>query len=141
MPASHLYCGAREWTQYSKSFTSAEERGKMSYFDLLATFFLMQHRILLVFSASRAPCCLMVNLESTRTPRCFSAKLLSSWSAPACAAAWGCSPQVKDFVFPCVEPHELPVGLLFSLLKSLFMAVQSVGVLPLLLVLYQQCTC
>ena len=51
----------------------------------------MQPRRLLVCFATWAHSWLMVNLVSIRTPRSFSAKLLSSWSAPACPGAWGSS--------------------------------------------------
>ena len=50
--------------------------------DLRATFFLMQPKMLLAFLVARAYRWLMVYLESTRTPRCFSAEMLSSWSSP-----------------------------------------------------------
>ncbi|KAK4830007.1 hypothetical protein QYF61_008177 [Mycteria americana] len=51
----------------------------------------MQPRIPLAFFAVKAYCWLMFNLMSTKTPRSFSAKLLSSWVALAHTGACGCS--------------------------------------------------
>lgn len=46
----------------------------------------------------------MFNLVPARTPRPFSAKLLSNWVAPKSALVPGVvPPQMQDFVLPCVE--------------------------------------
>jgi len=45
--------------------------------------FLKHARVLLPLFATRAHCSLMFNLVSTRSPGSFTAKLLSSWSAPS----------------------------------------------------------
>ena len=55
-----------------------EYREKITSLDLLAMLCLMQPRRLLVFLAAKVHCWLMVNLVSIRSPRSFSAKLLSS---------------------------------------------------------------
>ena len=49
----------------------------------LAMLLLMYPRILLAFFSTRAHCRLLVSLLSSRTPKSFSAKLLSSQLAPA----------------------------------------------------------
>ncbi|XP_068782109.1 uncharacterized protein [Struthio camelus] len=80
---SLLHWGAQHWTQDSRcGLIRAEERGRITSLDLLATLCLMHPRRPLAFLAARAHCCLMLNL-STRTPRSFSAELLSSRSAPS----------------------------------------------------------
>ncbi|NXA57058.1 GOGB1 protein, partial [Nothocercus julius] len=81
---SLLYWVAQHWTQFSSGGLSrAEHRGRIPSLDLLQTLFLMCPRTPLAFLATRAPCCLMVNLSSTMTPRSFSAELLSSRSVPS----------------------------------------------------------
>jgi len=60
---------------------NAEKRGRITSHDLQAILCLMQTRIPLASLA--AYCCRMFSLVSTRTPRLFSAKLLSSWIPPS----------------------------------------------------------
>jgi len=62
--------------------TTAEQRQRITSPDLLTMIPLMQHKSLFVFLAIRAHCCLMFKMLSTRTPRSFSPKLLSSQLAP-----------------------------------------------------------
>ena len=76
---SLLYWAAQKWTQDSRcGLTGAEERERITSLH----FCLMQWRIPFAFSAARADCWLMGNWVSTRTPRSFFAKVLSSQGAP-----------------------------------------------------------
>jgi len=82
MSFSLLYRRAQTWPRDSRGdVTSAEWRGRITSLDLLATLDLMQPRIPLPFFAPRPCCWLMVKLVSTRTPKFFPAKLLSSWAS------------------------------------------------------------
>ena len=62
--------------------TNAEQRGRITSIDLLAMLLLMQPRMLLAAFATRVHCNPMVSLFATRTPRSFSAQLLSSLAVP-----------------------------------------------------------
>ena len=62
--------------------TRAEQRERITSFDLLATIFVLHPKIPLAFLATRAHCWLMANLMSTRTCRSFSTELPSSRSSP-----------------------------------------------------------
>lgn len=58
--------------------------------DLLAVL-LMQCRTLLAFFAVRVHCWFRINLLPSRTPTAFSAEMVSTWLAPACAdRTWHC---------------------------------------------------
>jgi len=67
---------------------------------VVAPLLVTQPMILLVFFAARAYCWLMFNLVFTRTPKFFTAKLPSSWSA-LMEYRWNgvILPQVQDFPF------------------------------------------
>ena len=52
----------------------------------------------------------MFSLVSTRTPRSFFARLLSSQVASAHAVAGDFLPQVQDFALLLVELHKVPLG-------------------------------
>lgn len=70
----------QEWPHQS------EERGRITFIDLLAIFCLMQPRIpLTTNTVAKAHCQVLLNLMSTTS---FSAELLSIWLAPASADAW-----------------------------------------------------
>ena len=85
---SFLYWGGQKYPQHSRcGLTSAEQRGRITSLDLMATLPLMQPRIPLAFLVARAHCWLTLNLVSTKSPSSFSTKLLPSWSA---ASIWGC---------------------------------------------------
>ena len=64
-------------------FTSARQRGRITFLHLLAILLLMQPRIPLAFFTARAHGWFMFSLVSTRTPRASSVKLLSSWFVPS----------------------------------------------------------
>lgn len=79
---SLLYWGVQDWTQHSRSgLTSAEQIGRIISFNLLATPLLMQPRIPFTFLVLSVLCWLMIHLVSSRTLRCFSAKLFPRWKA------------------------------------------------------------
>ena len=60
----------------------------------------------------------MVNLVSTRTPRSFSVKLLSSWVGPQHILVHGVvPPQVQDLALAFVELHEVPVSPFLQLVE------------------------
>ena len=83
VPCLSVNWGAQTWTQHSRCGLSiAEQRGRITSLDLLATLFAMYPRIRLAFWATRSHCWLMTNQLPTRTPRSFSTELLSSRSAP-----------------------------------------------------------
>ena len=63
--------------------TRAKQRGTITSLALLATPLLMEPRILLAFQAASAHCWLMSSFLSTRTPKSFSARLLSRTSSPS----------------------------------------------------------
>jgi len=70
----------------------------------------MQSKLPLDFYAVRACCWLTSNLVSTRTPRSFSAKLLSSQSAHSMYWCLGLFlPTCKALHVTFVQPHEVPV--------------------------------
>ena len=92
MCLSLLYWGAKNQTKCLRgSITSAWERGRITFHALLPELLLMQPRtppsVLLV---ARAHCWLTVDLVRTGTSQAFSANLLPSGAAGACAGAWGC---------------------------------------------------
>jgi len=88
---SLLHWGAQNWTPHSRcGLTSAEQRGRISSLNLLATILLMQLRIPFRL-IRRAHCCLMLNLVPTRTPPPSGSYLLSAGLALACPGAWDCS--------------------------------------------------
>ena len=97
-----LYWGAQHWTQHSRyGLTSTEQRGRITSLDLLAILHLMLATVPLTF-ATGAHFWLAFNLVTTRTPESFSAKLLSSWVAPAYVDAWACSsPGAGSCTSPC----------------------------------------
>jgi len=77
-----LNWGAQNWTQYSRwGLTRAEQRGRRTSLDLLATLLLMHPRIPLAFLATRAHWWLMVIFSSTSTLISLSTELLCSRSA------------------------------------------------------------
>lgn len=53
--------------------------GRITSLDMLEVFFLMQLGIALILFAAKTHFWLMISLVTTRTPRTFSAGLLSSW--------------------------------------------------------------
>lgn len=63
-------------------FTRAEYGGSTAS-TCWQTLFIMQPKVLLAVFAARAYCCLVYSLVSTRTPRSFTAKLLSSPLGPS----------------------------------------------------------
>lgn len=69
-------------TAFQTCLIRAEQRGRIISHDVLATFLIMQPKMLLAFLAARACYSLTVCLESTRAPRCFSADLPFKWSSP-----------------------------------------------------------
>ena len=70
----------------------------------------MHPRIPLAFLASRAHCCLMVNLSSISTPRSFSAKLLCRRSAPSLYWCTGLFlPRCRSLALALVELHQVPL--------------------------------
>lgn len=84
MCRSLLYWALQNWTQYcSYGFSSAEERGRITSFNLLATCLLVQPRIPPNFIRARSHCWIMYNFLSSRIPASFSAKTSFSWVAPA----------------------------------------------------------
>ena len=83
-------------------------------------------------SAVTAHWWLMVSLVSTRTPRTFSAELLSSWLAQPVLVSGAAPPRGQNLALPSVELHEVPVS-------SFFQPVEQDNTLvyqPLLSVLY-----
>lgn len=55
-------------------------------------------------------CWLMFNLVSIRTPMCFSAKLLPSWTAPTVYWCRGLILPTQNFALPFVGLREVPVS-------------------------------
>lgn len=80
--------------------TSAE--GRITSLSLLAALCPAQPQRLFAFFATKAYCWLMFNLQSTRTPRTFSAKLLPRWLAPAYTAEEIIHFQLQDFTVALV---------------------------------------
>ncbi|KAK4810782.1 hypothetical protein QYF61_008754, partial [Mycteria americana] len=121
--------GAQNWIQSSRcSLTSAEERGRITSLDLLAILCLMQPRIPLALAA-RAHCWLMFNLVSTRTPRSFSARLLSSWVAPSIYWCLGLFlPKCRTWHFPWLNCMRFLSAHFSSLLRSLWVAARPSGI-------------
>lgn len=80
---------------------SAEYKGRITFFNLLASLILRQPRIPLAFLVTKTHPWFMFSLMGRRTPSSFSAKLLS-----------GCSSvfQVQDFVLLVAEFCDVPVG-------------------------------
>lgn len=68
---------SQHWTQHSRCVLSGQ-KGRTTLPDLSGISFLMQSRLLLVFSVARVHCWAMVSLLFV--PRSFSAEFLSSWS-------------------------------------------------------------
>lgn len=78
-----LYWGVQNWDQHSRcGFPSVKWRGRITSLSRLPTLPWMQPQVLLDYFVTRAHWWLVLNLVSTRTPRSFSAKLLTSWSTP-----------------------------------------------------------
>ena len=72
---------------------------------------LMQaRRLWCAFCAARVHYWLMFTLESTRTLRSLSVKLLCRQSASARTAHRAVLPQVQDLALPIVKLHEIPAG-------------------------------
>ena len=108
-----LYWGTQRWTQYSRcGLNSAEERGRITSLNLLATLHLMKPRIPSTTVAARAHCWLMFILVSTMTPMDFSAKLLSRRSASSIYWCLGLFlPRCRTLHFALLaELHEVPVS-------------------------------
>jgi len=61
----------------------AEQRGRITSLDLLATLLLMQLGIWLVFWVASTRCWVMLSFLSTNIPKSFSARLLSIPSSPS----------------------------------------------------------
>ena len=93
--------------------------GRITFLCLLATL-LTQPMMLLAFRA-RARCWLMFNLVSTRTPRSYSAKLLSSWMAHSTYCCVGLSlPRCRTWHFCLLHFLRLLSAQFSSLSRSLF---------------------
>lgn len=75
---------------------------------------LTQRKIPLAFFSARAHWWLMFNTVPIRTPS-LPAKLLSSWAAPVCTGAWGCSSLASGILF--IELHEVVLSLFLQLVK------------------------
>lgn len=83
---------AQNWTQYSRSgLIIAEVRVRINFFSMLAISFYCspEYRYPSFWQESYW---LMINSVSTRSPRSFSAELLSSWAFPPCTGIWSYSP-------------------------------------------------
>ena len=87
--------------------TRAEQRGRITSLDLLATLLLMQSSVQLAFWAVSAHCWLMPSFSSTSTPKSFSAGLLSIPSSPVLILGAALT-QVQDLALGLVELHEIP---------------------------------
>lgn len=73
---SFLYCGAQNFTQYSRwGSTNDEYSETITSFSWLAILCLMHLRICLVLLDTRAHCWLILSLQSTKTPISLSAGL------------------------------------------------------------------
>ncbi|XP_066851872.1 lethal(3)malignant brain tumor-like protein 2 isoform X4 [Anser cygnoides] len=131
-PMSFLSWGAQKWTQRSRcSLTSAEWRGRITSLYLLATCFLMQLGILLVYFAPRVHCWLMFNLVSTRTPGSFLAKVLLLSTRSASGVCWCLGlflPRGRTLHFPVLNFTGFSSAHFSSLSRSLWMAAQPPGV-------------
>ena len=75
---SFLNCGSQNCTQHSRCITNTKFSGINSSCDIC----LMHPRTWFVLLATRAPCWLLLSLQSTSTPRSLSAGLLFSHSSP-----------------------------------------------------------
>ena len=79
---SFLCWGLQSWTQDS-GITRAEQRGRITSLDLLATLLLMELRIQLAAWAASTHCWVMLSFSSTNIPKSFSSGLLSILSPPS----------------------------------------------------------
>ena len=94
-----LYLGGQKWIQLSRyGLTSAEQRGRITSLNTMATLQLMQPRIPLTSFATGAHFWLTFNLVSTRTPESFSAKLLYIWMVSNICCFSGMSSLVHAFL-------------------------------------------
>lgn len=78
-------------TAFQTCLIRAEQRGRIISHDVLATFLIMQPKMLLAFRAARVCYSLTVYLESTRAPGAFLQICLSSGRPLYCTGAWGYS--------------------------------------------------
>ncbi|KAK4812332.1 hypothetical protein QYF61_017109 [Mycteria americana] len=111
--------GLQSWTQYSRwGLTRAEQRGRITSLDLLATLLFMQPRIWLAFWAASAHCQLTSSFSSTSTPKSFSAGLLSIPSSLKPVLILGITlTQLQDPALGLVEPQEVHMGALLELVQ------------------------
>lgn len=84
----------------------------------------MQPRIPFALITAQTHCWLVFNLVSIRTPRAFSAELLSSWMPSACPGTWDCSSLGADFLLNFMK---LLIAHFSSLTRSLWIAAQPSG--------------
>lgn len=70
----------------------------------------MQPKLPSDFLAARAQCWLMFKLMSFKTPRCFSAELLSSWVAHSTYGAWSHPSPPAAHCNLLVDLHEIPIS-------------------------------
>lgn len=96
-----LEWGSWNQLQYSKCDHQGRVEGRTTSPELLAMLFVMHPRIILAFFATDTHFWLTANLLSIRTPRSFSAELLS-WRSVACTDVYGLSfPGTRLYTCPC----------------------------------------
>ena len=120
---SFLCWGLQSWTQYSRwGLTRAEQRGRITSLDLLATL-LMQPRTRLALRAASAHCQLMSSLSSISTPKSLSAELLSIPSSPSLYWYRGLPrPRCRTLYLALLNLMRFTQAHLSSLSRSLWMA-------------------
>lgn len=111
-PMSVLYWRPQNWIQNPRcDHTTAQQRGKITSFNLLALPFALQPKV-----GSWEHCLHMLNLLSSRSDISFSTYLLSRWSAPSlfwCMVQNLVSPLVKLTEFlvgPFLQPVKMPLS-------------------------------